>query len=257
MNLGDVKLHQIILLYFSVSLLFEFKKHNQMKIVSFLAFLLFSTMAFAQQPATSAIQVENGLQQKAIQAQNSLVKNLPFKSMGPTVMSGRVVDFAVNPQNPTEFYVGYASGGVWHTKNNGTTFTPILDSSPTQNVGSLAVDWKSRTIWVGTGEVNSSRSSYAGIGILKSTDNGTTWNNMGLKDSHHISKILINPSNPNEVVVSSVGHLYSKNTERGVFKTVDGGKTWNRTLFVNDESGIIEMDRHPNNFNIIYSSLTG
>jgi photosystem II stability/assembly factor-like uncharacterized protein len=254
MNLGDVKLHQIILLYFSVSLLFEFKKHNQMKIVSFLAFLLFSTMAFAQQPATSAIQVENGLQQKAIQAQNSLVKNLPFKSMGPTVMSGRVVDFAVNPQNPTEFYVGYASGGVWHTKNNGTTFTPILDSSPTQNVGSLAVDWKSRTIWVGTGEVNSSRSSYAGIGILKSTDNGTTWNNMGLKDSHHISKILINPSNPNEVVVSSVGHLYSKNTERGVFKTVDGGKTWNRTLFVNDESGIIEMDRHPNNFNIIYAS---
>ncbi|MEM7084812.1 MAG: glycosyl hydrolase [Bacteroidota bacterium] len=225
-----------------------------MKIVSLLTFFFVSTFTFSQQPATTASQVENGLQQKAIQTQNSLVKNLPFKSIGPTVMSGRVVDFAVNPENPIEFYVGYASGGVWHTKNNGTTFSPVLDSSPTQNVGSLAVDWKTGTIWVGTGEVNASRSSYAGIGILQSNDNGKSWQNMGLKDSHHISKILINPSNPNEVVVSAVGHLYSKNDERGVYKTVDGGKTWNRTLFVNDESGIIEMDRHPNDFNIIYAS---
>ncbi|MEM7185045.1 MAG: glycosyl hydrolase [Bacteroidota bacterium] len=218
--------------------------------------LLFSVslFAYAQPPASTVAAVEQGIIQKEQMAGNSIVKNLPFKNIGPTVMSGRVVDFAVNPQNPTEFYVGYASGGVWHTANNGTTFTPVLDSSPTQNVGSLAVDWKSRTIWVGTGEVNSSRSSYAGIGLLQSTDNGKTWNNMGLKDSHHISKILINPSNPNEVVVSAVGHLYSTNEERGVFKTIDGGKTWNRTLYVNDQSGIIEMDRHPNNFNIIYAS---
>ncbi len=219
-----------------------------------LIFSFISCIAFSQQPATPSALVQEGLQQKAQISQTSLVKNLPFKNIGPTVMSGRVVDFAVNPNNPTEFYVGYASGGVWHTVNNGTTFTPILDTSPTQNVGSLAVDWKSRTIWVGTGEVNSSRSSYAGIGILQSTDNGKTWQHMGLNDSHHISKILINPDNSNEVLVSVVGHLYSKNKERGVFKTVDGGKSWNRTLFVNDQSGIIEMDRHPNNFNIIYAS---
>lgn len=220
----------------------------------FLFLFVISALTYAQPPASTIAEVQQGIEQKARLAENSLVKNLPFKNIGPTVMSGRVVDFAVNPKNSTEFYVGYASGGVWHTKNNGTTFTPILDSSPTQNVGSLAVDWKTGTIWVGTGEVNSSRSSYAGIGLLQSTDNGVTWKNMGLKDSHHISKILINPSNSNEVVVSAVGHLYSKNEERGVYKTIDGGKSWNRTLFVNDQSGIIEMDRHPNNFNIIYAS---
>ena len=215
---------------------------------------LLSCIAFAQQPVTSSAAMENGLQQKAQLTNNSSVKNLPFKNIGPTIMSGRVVDFAVNPTNPVEFYVGYASGGVWHTVNNGTTFTPVLDSSPTQNVGSLAVDWKTNSIWVGTGEVNASRSSYAGIGVLLSTDNGETWSNMGLKDSHHISKIVINPENSNEVVVSAVGHLYSKNEERGVYKTVDGGKNWTKTLFVNDETGIIEMDVHPNNFNIMYAS---
>ena len=158
-------------------------------------FSFVSCIAFSQQPATSPSLVEEGLQQKERLTQTSLVRNLPFKNIGPTVMSGRVVDFAVNPNNPTEFYVGYASGGVWHTKNNGTSFNTILDTSPTQNVGSLAVDWKSGVIWVGTGEVNSSRSSYAGRGILQSTDNGKTWQNMGLKDTHHSSKILINPSN--------------------------------------------------------------
>ena len=107
-------------------------------------------------------------------------------------MSGRVVGLAVNTKNPIEFYVGYASGGVWYTKNNGTSFTPILDSSPTQNVGCLAVDWNTNTIYVGTGEVNASRSSYAGIGLLKSNDHGTSWENIGLKDSHHISSILLN-----------------------------------------------------------------
>ena len=169
-------------------------------------------------------------------------------------MSGRVVDLAVNPSNPTEFYVGYASGGVWHTVNNGTTFTPILDNSPTQNVGSLAVDWNTKTIWVGTGEVNSSRSSYAGIGLLRSSNNGDTWEHLGLADSHHISKIIINPTNPKHVVVSVVGHLYSKNDQRGVYKTTDGGVTWEQTLFVNNQSGIIEMDAAPNNFNIMFAS---
>ncbi|WP_432412607.1 WD40/YVTN/BNR-like repeat-containing protein [Rasiella sp. SM2506] len=222
--------------------------------IVFLFTALLSAVLFAQQPATSASDVEQGLQQKSKLAENSLVKNLPFKNIGPTIMSGRVVDLAVNPNNPIEFYVGYASGGVWHTKNNGTTFTPILDTSETQNVGSLAVDWKNSTIWVGTGEVNASRSSYAGIGLLQSVDNGKTWKNMGLRDSHHISKIIINPNNPDEVVVSAVGRLYSTNSERGVYKTTDGGNSWKQTLFVNDQSGIIEMDADPNNFNLLYAS---
>jgi photosystem II stability/assembly factor-like uncharacterized protein len=220
----------------------------------FLFVVLFSAATFAQQPSTSEDDVKKGSTQMTLNTNNSLVKNLPFKNIGPTIMSGRVVDLAVNPNNPTEFYVGYASGGVWHTKNNGTTFTPILDTSHTQNVGSLAVEWKSKMIWVGTGEVNSSRSSYAGIGLLQSANNGETWKNVGLQDSHHISKIIVNPNNPMEVVVSAVGHLYSTNTERGVYKTTDGGKTWKQTLFVNDQSGIIEMDAAPNDFNLMYAS---
>ena len=217
--------------------------------------LLFSSLSmFAQQPATSASTVEEAINAKQAMAENSLVKNVPFENIGPTVMSGRVVDLAVNPENPTEFYVGYASGGLWHTKNNGTTFTPIMDNSPTQNVGDIAVDWKNGTIWVGTGENNASRSSYAGIGILKSTDNGKTWQNMGLKDSHHIGRILINPDNPDEVVVGVTGHLYSPNDERGIYKTSDGGKTWSQKLFVDDMSGIIDLQHAPGDFKTMFAS---
>ena len=217
--------------------------------------LVFTTyFGLAQQAPSASDRVLASLQEKQTLTENSLVKNLPFTNIGPTIMSGRVVDLAVNPSNPTEFYVGYASGGVWHTVNNGTTFTPILDNSPTQNVGSLAVDWNTKTIWVGTGEVNSSRSSYAGIGLLRSSNNGDTWEHLGLADSHHISKIIINPTNPKHVVVSVVGHLYSKNDQRGVYKTTDGGVTWEQTLFVNNQSGIIEMDAAPNNFNIMFAS---
>ncbi|MDB9980366.1 glycosyl hydrolase [Ulvibacter sp.] len=225
-----------------------------MKNFALALFCFSSFLCFSQQPASDASMVEKGLSKKAIMTNNSLVKNLPFKNIGPAIMSGRVVGFAVNPVNPTEFYVGYASGGVWHTTNNGTTFTPVFDSSPTQNVGCLAMDWKTKTLWVGTGEVNSSRSSYAGIGLLKSNDNGANWENVGLKDSHHISNILINPVNSDEIVVGVVGHLYSKNAERGIFKTMDGGKTWSKTLFINDQSGVIELVSDPNNFSLMYAS---
>ncbi len=184
----------------------------------------------------------------------SLVQNLPVKNIGPSIMSGRVTALAVNPNKPIEFYVGYASGGVWHTTNNGTSFTPIMDNSPTLNVGSLAVDWKNNIIWVGTGEVNSSRSSYSGIGILKSSDNGKTWENMGLTDSHHISKILINPENANEIIVGVLGHLYSSNDQRGIFKSTDGGKTWKKTLFVNNHTGVVDVSVNPGNFNELYAS---
>lgn len=219
-----------------------------------LVFFVSSFYTIAQQPATSAEIVKKALEQKQTMAQSSLVKNVPFETIGPSVMSGRVVDVDVNPNMPTEFYVGYASGGVWHTVNNGTTFTPILDSSATQNVGDIAVDWENRIIWVGTGENNSSRSSYAGIGILKSRDNGKTWINVGLEDSHHIGRILINPKNPEEVVIGVTGHLYSLNEERGIYKTIDGGKTWNKTLFVDNMSGIIDVQHAPGNFEVMFAS---
>jgi photosystem II stability/assembly factor-like uncharacterized protein len=187
-------------------------------------------------------------------AQDNLFTKVTFQNVGPTIMSGRIVDLAVNPESPIEFYAAYASGGLWYTNNNGTSFTPVMDSAPTLNCGSVTVDWKSGTIWVGTGEVNASRSSYSGIGILKSSDKGKTWENLGLPESHHISRILVNPKNTDEITVGVVGHLYTKNKERGVYKTLDGGKTWQQTLFVNDETGIIDVVVSPNNFNIQYAA---
>ena len=215
---------------------------------------LFTFSAEAQQNLTTSREVQQALINKKELVNASLVKNVPFENIGPTVMSGRVVDLAVNPENPTEFYVGYASGGVWHTTNNGTSFTPILDNAQTQNVGDIAVDWNTRTIWVGTGENNASRSSYAGIGILKSTDNGKSWQHVGLPNSQHVGRILINPNNPEEVVVGVTGSLYSKSVDRGVYKTKDGGKTWTKTLYIDDVSGVIDMQHAPNDYNIMFAT---
>ena len=215
---------------------------------------LFTFSVEAQQNLTTSREVQQALINKKKLVNASLVKNVPFENIGPTVMSGRVVDLAVNPENPTEFYVGYASGGVWHTTNNGTSFTPILDNAQTQNVGDIAVDWNTRTIWVGTGENNASRSSYAGIGMLKSTDNGKSWQHVGLPNSQHVGRILINPNNPEEVVVGVTGSLYSKSVDRGVYKTKDGGKTWIKTLYIDDVSGIIDMQHAPNDYNIMFAT---
>jgi photosystem II stability/assembly factor-like uncharacterized protein len=212
------------------------------------------SFTLAAQNATKSEVIQESLEKKSQLMQSSLVKNVAFTNIGPTVMSGRVADVAVNPNNTTEFYVGYASGGLWYTNNNGTTFIPVLDNAPTQNIGDIAVDWNSGTIWVGTGEKNSSRSSYAGIGMLKSTDKGNTWTHVGLPDSHHVSRILINPNNTAEVIVGVIGHLYSANTERGIFKTTDGGKTWTKSLFINKDTGIIDVAVAPENFNVMYAA---
>jgi photosystem II stability/assembly factor-like uncharacterized protein len=185
-------------------------------------------------------------------AQN--LESVKFTNIGPTIMSGRVVDIAVNENNPLEFYVAYASGGVWYTNNNGNSFTPITNTAPTQNIGCITVDWQSGLLVVGTGEVNSSRSSYAGVGVIASTDKGKTWQNIGLADSHHISSIWVNPKNNQEIVVGVLGHLYTPNEERGVFKTTDGGKNWKKTLFVNQDTGIVDLAIAPNSPNIMLAA---
>ena len=120
--------------------------------IIYYALFFYCSILIAQQSPTSAILIEKSIKGKQILQKKSLVKNINFTNIGPTIMSGRVVDVAVNPSNTIEFYVGYASGGLWYTNNNGTTFIPVLDSSPTQNIGDIAVDWNSETIWVGTGE---------------------------------------------------------------------------------------------------------
>ena len=225
-----------------------------MKSIIRVFFLLVTICASAQQSASDSQVVKKSLQEKQTLENTSIIKNISFSNIGPTIMSGRVADIDVNPNDPTEFYVGYASGGLWYTKNNGTSFIPLLDNSPTQNVGDIAVDWDNGTIWVGTGEKNSSRSSYAGIGMLKSYNQGKTWEHVGLSDSHHVSRIVINSNNPEEVVVGVIGHLYSPNEERGVFKTLDGGKTWKKTLFINNDTGIIDVVAAPENPNVLYAA---
>ena len=123
----------------------------------------------------------------------SWTAGLDLRCVGPTVMSGRVVDLSVNPANTGEFLVAYATGGLWHTTDHGTSFTPLFDSEVMLFIGAIAVDWEVRHIWVGTGEVNSSRSSYAGVGVYRSTDWGDSWAHMGLEDSHHIGRMALAP----------------------------------------------------------------
>ena len=224
-----------------------------MKQLYFLILTGISIVSAQVQPTTSE-KIEESLIAKQAMDANSLVKNIPLKNVGPSVMSGRVVDLAVNDNNPTEYYVAYASGGLWYTNNNGNTFTPVMDETQTQNLGDIAVHWQSGTIWAGTGENNSSRSSYPGIGILKSTDKGKTWEHMGLSDSHHIGRIIVNPDNANEVTVGVTGHLYSPNKERGIYKTTDGGKNWKKTLFIDDNTGIIDVAVSPNNYQTQYAA---
>ncbi len=234
-----------------------------MKSILFSCLLFFPIFLSAQKPAptapepkaTPASERSAGFAKRATAEKNSLVKNVSFRNVGPTIMSGRVVDLEVNPVDPTHFYVAYASGGVWFTNNNGTTFTPIFDNQDLIDIGDIAVNWNAAVpeIWVGTGESNSSRSSYAGTGIYHSADAGKTWTFKGLEETHHIGKIILSPANAKTILVASIGHLYTPNKERGVFKSTDGGTTWKQTLFIDENTGVIDIFSDPNNSTVFYA----
>lgn len=197
------------------------------------------------------------MQIRQTSAAQSPFKDISFRNIGPSIMGGRVVDMEVNPKDPTEFYLAYATGGLWHTTNNGLTFNPIFDKEWCIGIGDIAINWDdtSRTIWLGTGEVNSSRSTYAGIGMYKSTDNGATWQYLGLPDSHHIGEVTLHPTNPQVAWVAVMGHLYTANKERGIYKTSDGGKTWKNTLYIDDKTGAIDLQINPQNPNELYAGM--
>jgi len=218
-------------------------------------FLLWSVIGLSQVKPTSADERMKGVQQRKTLQQQSPINNTSFRNIGPSVMSGRVVDMEVNPEDPTEFYVAYASGGLWHTTNNGISFNSIFDSEDIMTIGDIAMDWKSRTLWVGTGEVNSSRSSYAGIGVYKSNNNGKSWEYLGLPESHHIGEIKLHPTDVNTAWVAVLGHLYSPNKERGVYKTTDGGKNWKQTLYVDNNTGAVDIDINPKNPNELFAAM--
>jgi photosystem II stability/assembly factor-like uncharacterized protein len=238
-----------------------------------LLFLAVSSLAFAQKKkakveavpativqtstATTATDRMAGYQQRQKLSAASIVNNIKFRGIGPTNMSGRVADIDVNDANPNQFFVAYASGGLWRTDNNGMSFVPLFDNESVMTIGDIAVDWTTngQTIWVGTGESISSRSSYSGNGIYKTTNGGKTWQHIGLEESHHIGKIVLHPNNPNTAWVAALGHLYSFNKERGMYKTTDGGKTWKQTLYIDDQTGAIDVDIDLSNPSVLYASM--
>jgi photosystem II stability/assembly factor-like uncharacterized protein len=181
-----------------------------------------------------------------------------YRSVGPTRESGRFVDFAVYEKRPSTFYAAMASGGLWKTVNNGITFEPVFDQAGVISIGDIAVDQKNPdVVWVGTGEANNSRTAYYGDGIYKSTDGGKTWKNMGLKESHHIGRVVINPENSDNVWVAAAGHLYSENPDRGLYETKDGGKTWKKILDIREagkQMGVTDFAIDPSNLQIMYAA---
>lgn len=207
-----------------------------------------------QPPFTPATERMKSVAQRQKLMDNSLVAKVPFRSVGPSVFGGRVADIEVNEDDPTHFFVAYASGGLWKTVNNGISFEPVFDQEAVMTIGDIAVDWQRNTIWIGTGEVNSSRSSYAGVGMYKSTDGGKTWQHKGLAESHHIGRILLHPTDPDILWVAVLGHLYSPNQDRGVFKTTDGGATWRRVLFVDQDAGAVDLVMEPGNSNVLFAA---
>lgn len=186
---------------------------------------------------------------------SQMVKTLKFRSIGPAAYSGRISDLAVNPDNISEYYVGVASGGLWKTENHGTTFEPIFDDQPVFSIGCLAMDPNnSNVVWVGTGENNSQRNLAYGDGVYKTTDGGKSFTNMGLKTSSQIGKIMIDPRNSNVVYVAAQGQAWGPGGERGLYKTIDGGKTWDRILEIGEYTGVSDMEMDPRNPDIIYAA---
>ncbi|MFT6883536.1 MAG: hypothetical protein ACJAVY_002342, partial [Marinoscillum sp.] len=158
---------------------------------------------------------------------DSVFEGLKLRNIGPAFMSGRIADLAIHPQDESIWYVAVASGGVWKTTNAGTTWLPVFDKQTAYSIGCVTIDPNNpHVIWVGTGENVGGRHMGYGDGIYRSNDGGSTWENMGLKASEHISEIVIHPNNSDIIWVAAQGPLWSKGGERGLFKTTDGGKTW-------------------------------
>lgn len=180
---------------------------------------------------------------------------LKFRNIGPALVSGRIVDLAVNPKNISEYYIATANAGIWKTNNAGTTFNPLFDNEASFSMGCVTIDpSNTNTVWAGSGENNNQRVAGYGDGIYKSEDAGKSWKNMGLKSSEHIGKIAIDPTNSDIVYVAAYGPLWSSGGERGIYKTIDGGKTWKQILFVSEHTGFNEVMIDPRNPNTVYAA---
>ncbi|HKW88130.1 MAG TPA: hypothetical protein VJN21_05185 [Candidatus Acidoferrales bacterium] len=199
--------------------------------------------ARAQEATTSTPTIESAL------------ANLKMRAIGPAIMGGRIDDIAADPTNPEVIYIGAAAGGAWKTTDGGMTWTPIFENEPNPSIGAIAVAPSNPSIvWIGTGEANNRQSASWGDGVYKSTDGGKTWAHMGLDDTQVIGRAVIDPTNPDVVYIAADGHLWGPNAERGVFKTTDGGKTWTKSLFINDDTGVSDLAIDPKSPNILYAA---
>jgi photosystem II stability/assembly factor-like uncharacterized protein len=184
-----------------------------------------------------------------------LLRNFVWRSIGPANIGGRVDDIAVVESNPSTIYVGFATGGVWKTTNNGTTWTPIFDEYPVSSIGDIAIAPSNPdVIYVGTGEPNNRQSSSFGAGVYKSTNGGQKFELVGLEKTQSIARIVVHPKDPNIVYVAAVGHLFGPNPERGLYKTTDGGKTWANTKFIDNDTGFTEVVMDQSNPNTLYAA---
>ncbi len=239
----------LLVLFITIPLFGNMKFKNKKNLDNFL-------MKRINENPTKAKDRIDFFRQKLIWSQNSIFKKLKWENIGPSIQGGRITDIEVDPHNKYVIYIASASGGIWKSVDNGITWKPIFDSEPTLTIGDIAIDPKNTNIiWAGTGESNSSRSSYAGMGVFKSEDGGKTWNYMGLAETHHIGRIVVDPKDDNTVYVATIGHLYTHNPERGLYKTTDGGKTWKKILYVNDRTGCIDVAVDPKNHKRIYAVM--
>lgn len=180
---------------------------------------------------------------------------LKLRSIGPAVASGRVIAFAVHPQNRAHYYAAVASGGVWKTVNGGTTWTPVFENEGSYSIGAITLDPKNpSTVWVGTGEANAQRSVSYGDGVYRSDDGGKSWKNLGLKQSEHIGRIVIDPRDSNVVYVAAQGPLWAAGGDRGLYKTADSGKTWKKILEIGEHTGVTDIVIDPQDSNILVAA---
>jgi len=186
---------------------------------------------------------------------SSTFKGLKWRGIGPALTSGRISDFAFNPNNFSEYYVGVASGHVWKTTNAGTTYEPIFDNHGAYSIGCLAIDPNNPfVVWIGTGENNHQRALGYGNGVYKSIDGGKSWKNMGLKESRQIGKIVIDPRNSNNIFVAAEGSVWGPGGERGLYKSIDGGKTWKKVLDISEHTGVNNLIYDPRNPDVMYAT---
>ncbi|HEB60875.1 MAG TPA: hypothetical protein ENJ06_03525, partial [Phycisphaeraceae bacterium] len=249
--------------------------------------LLLITAAFAYVSQADS-EDQDGIDQAADSSSSRVLtaddlKTLKWRSIGPANMAGRLATIALAPGNSKTFYIGYATGGLWKTTNNGTTFTPVFDEYETSSIGAVVIcdapsDWpgwetekakqgdssrqespeergKAKIIWVGTGEGNGRNSSSWGHGVYRSTDSGSSFKYLGLKNVHDIPALAVDPRDPDTCFVAGLGHLWGANEERGVFRTTDGGKTWEKVLYIDDSTGACDVVIDPVNPENVYAAM--